>query len=48
MFFVPTVVVSGAAGRMGREVVKAVAGEPDLTLVGAVDVSHAGADCGVL
>ncbi|MFZ5898032.1 MAG: 4-hydroxy-tetrahydrodipicolinate reductase [Bacillota bacterium] len=44
----PTVVVSGAAGRMGREVVKAVANEPDLTLVGAVDVSHVGEDCGVL
>jgi 4-hydroxy-tetrahydrodipicolinate reductase len=31
------VVVNGAAGKMGREVIKAVAQAPDLTLVGAVD-----------
>jgi 4-hydroxy-tetrahydrodipicolinate reductase len=31
------VVVNGAAGKMGREVVKAVAQAPDLTLIGAVD-----------
>jgi 4-hydroxy-tetrahydrodipicolinate reductase len=31
------VVVNGAAGKMGREVVKAVAGAPDMTLVGAID-----------
>ena len=31
------VVVNGAAGKMGREVVKAVAGADDLTLVGAAD-----------
>lgn len=35
------VMVSGAAGRMGREVIKAVAAETDLELVGAVDVSPA-------
>ncbi|GAB4366288.1 MAG: 4-hydroxy-tetrahydrodipicolinate reductase [Elainellaceae cyanobacterium] len=33
------VVVNGAAGKMGREVVKAVAAAHDLTLVGAVDRS---------
>lgn len=31
------VVINGAAGKMGREVVKAVAAAPDLNLVGAVD-----------
>jgi 4-hydroxy-tetrahydrodipicolinate reductase len=31
------VVVNGATGKMGREVIKAVAGAPDLLLVGAVD-----------
>lgn len=31
------VVVNGAAGKMGREVVKAIAGAADMTLVGAVD-----------
>ncbi|MBE9204654.1 4-hydroxy-tetrahydrodipicolinate reductase [Synechocystis salina LEGE 06099] len=31
------VVVNGAAGKMGREVIKAVAQAPDLQLVGAVD-----------
>jgi 4-hydroxy-tetrahydrodipicolinate reductase len=33
------VVVNGAAGKMGREVVKAVAAAPDLNLVGAIDRS---------
>ena len=33
------VVVNGAAGKMGREVVKAVASAPDMTLLGAVDLS---------
>jgi 4-hydroxy-tetrahydrodipicolinate reductase len=33
-----TVVVSGARGRMGREVVAAVNAEPDLTLVAEVDM----------
>lgn len=36
------VLVSGAAGRMGREVVRAVMAEDDLALVGAVDPAHAG------
>lgn len=31
------VVVNGAAGKMGREVVKAIAAAPDMTLVGAID-----------
>jgi 4-hydroxy-tetrahydrodipicolinate reductase len=31
------VVVNGAAGKMGREVVKAIAGANDMTLVGAID-----------
>lgn len=31
------VVVAGALGKMGREVVKAVAAAPDMTLVGAID-----------
>jgi 4-hydroxy-tetrahydrodipicolinate reductase len=42
------VLVAGAAGRMGREVVKAVAGDPETELVGAVDVSEIGADAGEL
>lgn len=36
------VIVSGAGGRMGREVVRAVMGADDLTLVAAVDPAHAG------
>lgn len=36
------VLVSGAAGRMGREVVRAVLAEDDLDLVAAVDPAHAG------
>ncbi len=31
------VVVNGAAGKMGREVIKAVANAEDMILVGAVD-----------
>jgi len=38
------VLVAGAAGRMGREVVRAVCGEEDMELVGAVDVTHVGKD----
>lgn len=36
------VLVSGAAGRMGREVCRAVSAEPDMRLVAAVDPAHAG------
>jgi 4-hydroxy-tetrahydrodipicolinate reductase len=42
------VLVSGAAGRMGREVVKAVAGDAELQLVGAVDRALVGRDAGEL
>ena len=35
--------VIGAAGRMGREVCRAVAADPDVELVAAVDPSHVGA-----
>lgn len=43
------VIVSGAAGRMGRAAARAVAGEPDLRLVGALGRSRAiGEDAGVL
>jgi 4-hydroxy-tetrahydrodipicolinate reductase len=41
-----TVLVSGAAGRMGREVVRAVLGAGDLTLVAAVDPAHSGEQLG--
>lgn len=34
--------VVGAAGRMGREVCRAIVADPDLELVAAVDPSHAG------
>jgi 4-hydroxy-tetrahydrodipicolinate reductase len=36
--------VFGAAGRMGRTVCEAVAGDPELSLVAAVDPYHAGID----
>ncbi|GAX44804.1 dihydrodipicolinate reductase [Tolypothrix sp. NIES-4075] len=44
------VVVIGAAGKMGREVVKAVAQAPDMTLVGAIDTTeeHQDKDAGEL
>jgi 4-hydroxy-tetrahydrodipicolinate reductase len=44
------VIVNGAAGKMGREVVKAVANAQDLTLFGAIDTSpeHQGKDIGEL
>jgi 4-hydroxy-tetrahydrodipicolinate reductase len=38
------VIVFGAAGRMGAEVCRAVAADPELRLVGAVDPHHAGID----
>ena len=40
------ILVSGAAGRMGREVVRAVRAEDDLELVAAVDPMHAGESLG--
>jgi len=42
------VIVNGACGKVGREVVKAVSKEPDLELTGAVDISCAGSDIGEL
>jgi 4-hydroxy-tetrahydrodipicolinate reductase len=42
------VLVSGAAGRMGREVVKAVVGDGETQLVGAVDRHLVGSDAGLL
>ena len=40
------VMVNGAGGKMGREVVKAVHNDPDLTLVGGIDPTKAGEDVG--
>jgi len=42
------VVVVGAAGKMGRVVIKGIHAAPDMELVGAVDVSHEDEDAGVL
>ena len=38
------IMIVGAAGRMGREVVRAVSAQPDLSLVAAVDQVHKGED----
>jgi 4-hydroxy-tetrahydrodipicolinate reductase len=40
------VLVSGAAGKMGREVIKALKKETDMKLVGAVDLAQVGIDAG--
>lgn len=40
------VLVNGAGGRMGSEVVRAVHAEKDMTVVAAVDPGHAGEDIG--
>lgn len=42
------VLVSGAGGKMGREVSKAVHGAKDMELVGAVDPGYVGEDVGTL
>jgi 4-hydroxy-tetrahydrodipicolinate reductase len=42
------VLVSGACGRMGREVVKTVVKDQELELVGAVDALNVGQDIGVV
>lgn len=42
------VVVCGAAGRMGNEVIRAVSAEPDMEVVGAVDPAQVGSDAGVV
>ena len=40
------VLVSGACGKMGREVINAVSSAEDMTLVGAVDIINNGEDIG--
>ena len=40
------VVVSGATGKMGREIIKAIAQSPDMNLVGAIGRKHIGEDIG--
>ncbi|MBD2176459.1 4-hydroxy-tetrahydrodipicolinate reductase [Pseudanabaena sp. FACHB-1998] len=40
------VVVSGATGKMGREIIKAIAQAPDMYLVGAIGRKHIGEDIG--
>lgn len=42
------VLVCGAAGRMGREVIRAAAAAEDMAVVGAVDRTHSGVDAGQL
>jgi 4-hydroxy-tetrahydrodipicolinate reductase len=42
------VVVVGACGRMGLEVVRAVSSQEDMTITGAVDLAHTSEDIGVL
>lgn len=42
------VVVAGACGKMGREVVKAVTAAEGMTLAGAVDALHVGEDAGAV
>ncbi|MCC6445976.1 MAG: 4-hydroxy-tetrahydrodipicolinate reductase [Armatimonadetes bacterium] len=42
------VVVSGACGRMGQEVVKTVLAQPDMALAGTIDASFAGSDIGAV
>jgi len=42
------VAVAGAAGKMGRETVRAIAGQQDITLAAAVDRSSVGEDAGAL
>ena len=41
-----TVMVCGATGKMGREVVKAVHNDPDLQFIGGIDPKQAGEDAG--
>ena len=42
------VLVIGACGKMGREVVKAVCAQENMTLAGAVDLVNAGLDIGAI
>ena len=41
------VMVTGAAGRMGSITVKTILSQPDMDLVGAVDVNQVGTDAGI-
>ncbi|MBI6545505.1 MAG: 4-hydroxy-tetrahydrodipicolinate reductase [Cyanobacteria bacterium NC_groundwater_1444_Ag_S-0.65um_54_12] len=43
-----TVAINGAAGKMGREIIRAVLNAPDLQLLGGTDPTAIGADCGEL
>lgn len=42
------IVLCGASGKMGRQIVRSLAGSADLELAGAVDLVNAGEDAGVL
>lgn len=42
------VVLTGATGKMGKEVIKAITRAEDMTLVGAVSPNHAGEDAGTV
>jgi len=42
------VIVAGAGGKMGQEVVKTVLKDPELALTGAIDIGHTGCDAGEL
>ncbi|MBS3942797.1 MAG: 4-hydroxy-tetrahydrodipicolinate reductase [Dethiobacter sp.] len=42
------VIICGAAGKMGRSIIKGIAAEPDLNIIGAVDLISNGEDAGVL
>ena len=42
------VMVNGAGGKMGREVVKAVHADSELTMIGGIDPSKAGQDVGTV
>jgi len=42
------ILVTGASGRMGQETIKAILNEPELSLVGAIDVSNESVDIGLI
>lgn len=42
------VIVNGAAGKMGKEAIKAISQEKDMELVGAVDLKEVGVDAGTV
>jgi len=42
------VIICGAAGKMGRSIIKGIALEPDLNISGAIDLINNGEDAGVL